>query len=715
MKKKNVLSFLIMMTLGMFICAVDINAATVSFKKSSIIEEKTLIDGVNYQRISGTSINESGKSQSQKISTVTVSHGSAEIAVWSIYDKSGITGGTVTKIAKDYEKNHPGYKVIAGINADYFAWSNGSFTPTNAVVQDGDVIKYQNHDKYQSIAFDRDGSNLVFSKSNTVTDKYYLTIYDEDNVTPIKEVIFNGYNQKPVSSGQTSFFYKNATSLNMSDVDLYEVSSPDAYFNYASILIKGKITNKATSVNNNPIIATTDSEVSELLAKNPYIRIQKMMTKTNENYDNVIGVGSQPLVNSNIVSASEVGDQSETFAKANHPRTSLGFTKDGDIVIAAIDGRQSNSGMVGVSLAEEAAIMQSFGCVDCFNFDGGGSTELIIRNGDSFVTTNSPSDGSSRSVSTALFIVVPDVMVDLDITDVTKTTAKVSYNTKTISGVSDLISEVIVNGSVVKESGNSFYITGLKEKEANFISVKTTYKLNGQTYSRIFNTKKIYTTVIADSADIVKVKPSNFNVTFERTESGFDAIVTCDDPSQTLKKVYLINGDNKEIAIKDIRGYVVSYQNTSSVDLTFEIKYEYNLGTMKNESAVYEEKFTYQYTVEPTDILVNFNLNTKKKGFDLVVTYNANGCILEKIIVIYDGDIVESNTNTVTIENATEKAYDLTVKIVYNENGQQRTLEVPGSYMYIYNAPSGCTLFNYIDFISIFTVLALVILIIRRH
>lgn len=715
MKKKNILSFLLIMTLGMFVCTVDINAATVSFKKSSTIEEKTLIEGVDYQRISGTSINESGKSQNQKISAVTVSKGSAEIAVWSIYDKSGITGGTVSKIAKDYEKNHPGYKVIAGINADYFAWSNGSFTPTNAVVQDGDVIKYQNHDKYQSIAFNSDGSNLVLSKSNSVTDKYYLTIYDEDNITPIKEVIFNGYNQKPVASGQTSFFYKNATSLNMSGVDLYEITSPDAYFNYASILIKGKITNKATSVTNNPIIATTDNELSELLAKNPYIRIQKMMTKTNENYDNVIGVGSQPLANSKIVSASEVGDQSVSFAKANHPRTSLGFTKDGNIVLAAIDGRQSNSGMVGVTLAEEAAIMQSLGCVDCFNFDGGGSTELIIRSGDSFITTNSPSDGSSRAVSTAVFVVVPDVLVDLDITDVTKTTAKVSYNTVALSSLSDLTSEVVVNGNVVKETGNSFYVTGLKENEANFISVKTTYKLNGQTYSRVFKTKKIYTTAIADSTDIVKVKPNNFKVTFERTTSGFDAIITCDDPSQTLKKVYLVNGDEKEIAIKDIRGYVVSFPITSSVDLTFEIKYEYNLGTMKNESAVYEEKFAYQYTVEPTDILVNFNLNTKKKGFDLVISYNDNGCALEKIIVTYDDKTVESTTNTVTIENATEKAYDLTVKIVYNENGQQHTLEVPGSYMYIYHAPNGCTLFNYIDFISIFTVLALVVLVIRRH
>ena len=79
--------------------------------------------------------------KAQKVSVVEVEKGSAEVVSWSRYNASGIIGSTVTNIAKDYEATHPGYKVIAGINADYFNMSN--FAPINAIVQDGDVILFK--------------------------------------------------------------------------------------------------------------------------------------------------------------------------------------------------------------------------------------------------------------------------------------------------------------------------------------------------------------------------------------------------------------------------------------------------------------------------------------------------------------------------------------------------------------------------------------------
>ena len=712
MKKTKIMLGMLIMLMICISSGIQLNAASLGYEEKSIIESKELINGVNYKRVDATTTNDSGTVKEQKVSVVEVEKGSAEIVAWSKYNKDGIIGATVSNIAKDYESKHPGYKVIAGINADYFNTSN--YAPINAIVQDGDVIKFSNHVKYQSISFNRDGSGLIKVKESNATTSYYLTIYNELGL-PIKEIILNGYNARP-GTNQTTFFYKNASPLKMDGTTCFEISSPDAYFNFASMFVKGKITGVVTSLTANPIISTTVEEVANLLKTNPYVRIQKMMTKENELYQNVIGVGSQPLVDGTILQNSEIGDQNVDFCATRAPRTSIGWTKDGNIIITAIDGRQSSKGMNGVSLREEAAIMKALGCSDAFNFDGGGSTELVIRDGDSFKVTNSPSDGSSRKVSTAVLIVVPDVSYNLKVSEITKTAAKVDFSTKATSeSVTNISTKLIVNGTYQNGDNGSFYITGLKEGEANFVTLEINYKLNGVSKTVYSDTTKVYTTKISDPTNVVKVKPSNFDVKFERTDSGFDAIVTCDDPSATLKKVYLVSDGQSEIAIKDIRGYVVNYPIKTSCDMNFEIKYEYNLGTMKNTSEIYSQTFNYQYVNSPSNFLVNFAVNNKAKGFDVILSYDANGCVVTEAKLNFDRTSVQFIGNKATIKNAAEKIYELTIDVTYVDGDITKTITVPGVYSYPYVNRSGCSMFNIIEIMSMITSFALVLFIIRRN
>ncbi|MFC1544301.1 phosphodiester glycosidase family protein, partial [Gemmatimonadota bacterium] len=60
-----------------------------------------------------------------------------------------------------------------------------------------------------------------------------------------------------------------------------------------------------------------------------------------------------------------------------HPRTAAGYTREGDLVLLIVDGRQPNSR--GVDLIELATIMRDLGCVEALNLDGGGSSTLIIN------------------------------------------------------------------------------------------------------------------------------------------------------------------------------------------------------------------------------------------------------------------------------------------------------------------------------------------------
>ncbi len=88
------------------------------------------------------------------------------------------------------------------------------------------------------------------------------------------------------------------------------------------------------------------------------------------------------------------------------PRTAVGITADGQIVLIALDGRQSPYS-AGCSMYELAEIMLDLGCVDAMNLDGGGSTTYVSKaeGSDDLSVLNRPCDTVERSVSNSLMIV----------------------------------------------------------------------------------------------------------------------------------------------------------------------------------------------------------------------------------------------------------------------------------------------------------------------
>lgn len=68
---------------------------------------------------------------------------------------------------------------------------------------------------------------------------------------------------------------------------------------------------------------------------------------------------------------------SSSFNVNRHPRTALGITKNGNVIMLVVDGRNANS--AGVTLFELTKIMRWLGCVNAINFDGGGSSTIWIR------------------------------------------------------------------------------------------------------------------------------------------------------------------------------------------------------------------------------------------------------------------------------------------------------------------------------------------------
>ncbi len=87
-----------------------------------------------------------------------------------------------------------------------------------------------------------------------------------------------------------------------------------------------------------------------------------------------------------------------SFVNYRNPRTAVGITADGKVILVTVDGRQSISR--GVSLQSLSDIMKRLGAVNAVNLDGGGSTTMSYRG----MVINSPSGGSQRPVPNALLV-----------------------------------------------------------------------------------------------------------------------------------------------------------------------------------------------------------------------------------------------------------------------------------------------------------------------
>ena len=60
-----------------------------------------------------------------------------------------------------------------------------------------------------------------------------------------------------------------------------------------------------------------------------------------------------------------------------HPRTAIGYSSEGELLLLVVDGRQSDSR--GVNLDELAQIMKGIGAVEALNLDGGGSSSIYAN------------------------------------------------------------------------------------------------------------------------------------------------------------------------------------------------------------------------------------------------------------------------------------------------------------------------------------------------
>ncbi len=89
------------------------------------------------------------------------------------------------------------------------------------------------------------------------------------------------------------------------------------------------------------------------------------------------------------------------YVCGRHPRTAVGFTPSGKILLVTVDGRQSRS--VGMTVVELARLFKHLGAEAALNLDGGGSATMVLKG----KVVNNPSDSAGERAVVSSLLVLP--------------------------------------------------------------------------------------------------------------------------------------------------------------------------------------------------------------------------------------------------------------------------------------------------------------------
>ena len=102
----------------------------------------------------------------------------------------------------------------------------------------------------------------------------------------------------------------------------------------------------------------------------------------------------------------------EKFNTNRHPRTAIGLTKKNHLIAVVVDGRSPEA--YGMTIDELATLMESLGCRNAMNLDGGGSSTAWVKGQPSGGVVNYPSDNKrfdhdgERSVANCVLFIPED-------------------------------------------------------------------------------------------------------------------------------------------------------------------------------------------------------------------------------------------------------------------------------------------------------------------
>lgn len=378
---------------------------------------------------------EADKYYSQQVNVLEVpSQLDTKVVVWANTNNHIWTLTSVRSMINDYEAQHPGYKVVAAVNGDFFD-INGNhplkYSTSGATMANGHVYKATTGN---AIGFTNDGTanSLIGGGVPEKTSYMVLAIYDENN-NIIGEYKVDNNNVEPEAGKVSAYFgiYNGehqyvpqsfSTNYNAFVIDEAIKALPNYEQDFYGLGVISSLDKERTLEKGQFAIVSDNAELNNALKVGTKIRVQYEFVGKFENADSITGCGDHVLANGELEVKINVNDNLYTRA----PRTSIGVREDGTLIMCVVDGRQYQKGMYGVDGNELGSIMKAYGCVEAFNLDGGGSSTVVIRTSEGFKVLNSPSDGNERNDSNCVLIVAKDPEFKSEVSDITINSATVN-------------------------------------------------------------------------------------------------------------------------------------------------------------------------------------------------------------------------------------------------------------------------------------------------
>lgn len=315
---------------------------------------------------------------------------------------------TISSTAKALESQ--GYRVVAGMNGDFYNVNNG--LPIGMVAANGELKSTDGG--YWAIGFRADGTAVLGKPVMKVTADLGYELLDEASFPTEVVRQLTSVNKARVSTGGIylytyDFNGRHTTGTSEPGVDVVcSIESGTLAMNGSPLVLKvdSVLTDAAgTAVPQGKVVLSANNQAAAYhvdALKNIPVGATVTITatpSTTEWQDVQYAVGA-------LYSLVENGGVVSGLPSEVNPRTAVGQKADGTLVFYTIDGRKAGHS-IGASMTQVAQRLVELGCVTALCMDGGGSTTFTVTQPDSTTakTINRPSGGSERAVSNQIFLV----------------------------------------------------------------------------------------------------------------------------------------------------------------------------------------------------------------------------------------------------------------------------------------------------------------------
>ena len=315
---------------------------------------------------------------------------------------------TLTGMAQQLESQ--GKRVVSGLNGDWYVLSTGA--PTGLVVTDGVVRATGYYSSTWAIGFYDDGT--AFIAQNGLSMSVTLggaTLNLSGGINKVRKMT-----SSDGSGGLTLLTsdFADTTKNSEAGVDVILTPVEDESGTYSTEPRIGRQTQYVVeqvlestgsiAIPEGKAVLTLNAKdnadtLARLRALVPGDTVTLSITSTDARWNDVDqALGGVAKLVTNGQAASGL-DASRTAWPA------IGIKADGTLVFYALDGKQPGLS-VGATQTQVAQRLIELGCVEAICMDGGGSTTIGVTypDGSSMEVVNSPSDGSQRANSTAIFL-----------------------------------------------------------------------------------------------------------------------------------------------------------------------------------------------------------------------------------------------------------------------------------------------------------------------